>query len=233
MNPRSNQLLDQLTDAEYQLLHRDLQLVSLQAGQTLFIPGGTIDQAYFPVNALIAIANQLSGGQSIDMALVGSEGSVGLRGLFENICPYQVYVANSGLSYKIGLARLRQLFDSGAWVHKIYIQANHQILGQIAAETTCAHFHGVLARLARWILIRTARLEQTYLEATHQSVADCLGVRREAVTHALMKLPGIQCHRNHIEVNDRSDLEHQACGCYQKITETLTGQMTLPFRKQA
>jgi len=223
VNPRSNQQLAQLNEAEYQSIHQDLHLVSLQAGQNLFTPGGLIDQVYFPANALISIANQMPDGLSMDMAVIGSAGSVGLRGLFDNICPYRVYVAHSGLAYRIGLSKLRPFLDvGGCWVHRMYVQANHRILGQIATETTCAHFHCVTQRLARWLLLRTKLADQPGLEATHQSIADSLGVRREAVTNALMRLPGISACRSRVEVQDRSLLEQEACDCDRKITEPWT-----------
>lgn len=232
MIPKRNHLLEQLMDAEYQLLHQDLQLVSLDVGQVLFFPGGVIDTVYFPVNALIAIANEISNGLSMDMALIGSEGAAGLRGLFEPVCPYRVHVAYSGFAYKIALPYLRRILDSDAWLHKMYIQANHQIFGQIAAETMCAHFHGVPARVARWLLLRTRHVGQTYLDATHQCLADSLGVRREAVTIALGKLPGISGNRNRIDITDRSKLEDATCDCFHRHDDNLSGQLTLPFRKR-
>lgn len=234
MNPRSNQLLEQLIDTEYQWLHRDLHLVSLQVGQNLFTPGGRIDQAYFPANALIAIANQMPDGLSMDMAVVGPEAAIGLRGLFDNTCPYRVHVAQSGLAYRIALSKLRPFLEAGAcWLHRMYVQTNHRILAQIATETTCAHFHCVTERLARWLLLRTELAGQPGLEATHQSIADSLGIRREAVTHALVKMPGVSCCRSRIEISDRPSLEQVACDCYRQISTTSTPELSLPLRQLA
>lgn len=231
MSPKHNDQLEQLVDSEYQLLHRDLQLVSLEAGQNLFTPGSPFEYVYFPLNALIAIANQMTDGQSMDMAIVGPEGSVGLIGLFKSKCPYRVYVANSGLAYKIAMPKVRQYFDvAGSWVHKLYVQANHRILEQIATETTCANYHSVKARAARWLLTRSQHVGKTILEVTHQSIADSLGVRREGITNALASLPGINCLRNRIEVADRFALEQECCDCYHAIDETRSGQKTLPFK---
>ena len=140
-------------------------------------------------------------------------------------------MAHSGLAYKIAMAKVRPHFDAaGGWVNKMYVQANFHILGQIAAETTCAHFHMVPQRLAKWLLYRTERVDQTYLEVTHQYISESLGVRREAVTTALSKLPGLTVHRNRIEVVDRSALEKEACDCYRSINETMSGQKTLRFQ---
>lgn len=232
MNPKHNDQLDQLMDSEYQMLHRDLQLISMQAGQNLFVPGGPIDHVYFPQNALIAIANEVSEGISMDIAVVGSEACAGLLGLFKSVCPYRVYVAHSGLAYKISIPKLRQYFDvSGCWVHKMYVHANFYMLEQIATETTCANFHPVQARVAKWLLHRTELLDQDYLDVTHQFISDSLGVRREGITLALSKLPGLGLQRNRINFIDRSALMQEVCGCYHSITETMNSQKTLQFQK--
>lgn len=231
MNQKHNEQLAQLKDSEYVLLHRDLQLVSLDAGQNLFVQGGLFDYVYFPLNALIAVANEISDGLCIDIATIGSEASAGLLGLFKDQCPYRVYVAHSGLAYKIAMGKIRPHFDAACgWVNKMYVQANFHILGQIAAETTCAHFHMVPQRLAKRLLRRTELIDESYLEVTQQHVAESLGVRREAVTTALSKLPGLQLHRNRIEIADRLALEAETCDCYHSINENMSGQKTLRFQ---
>lgn len=187
-----------------------------------------MDYAYFPLNALIAITNELPDGEFMDMAVVGSETCIGLLGLFKDKCPYRVYVAHSGLSYKIALSKLRQYVDvADCWIHKSYMQSSYFILEQIAAETTCAHFHSLQARLAKWILRRTELVNQTYLEVTHQHIAKSLGVSREGVTMALSKIPGVQLNRNRIDVIDRTGLKAMTCGCYHPSGEKVSGLKAL------
>ena len=55
------------------------------------------------------------------------------------------------------------------------------------------------------------------LSLTHQLVANLLGVRREGVTAAALKLRQegvIRYSRGHITVLDRPRLEARACECY-------------------
>lgn len=231
MNPKNNQLLEQLPQNLYPLIHPLLQLVSLETGELIFGPGDRIEQVFFPVNALIAIANELREGVSIDMALVGAEGAVGLRGLYFATSPYRVHVAHSGLAYRVPLHVLRSLMPSGAWLHHMYLQSSHQILSQIAVELACAHFHPLLARVARWLLTRIERTGECCIEATHQSLADALGVRREAITHALLRLPSIVQGRHRIGIQDLPALTQQSCDCQRSLRETLTGQLALPLER--
>lgn len=229
MNPKNNHALAQLGDAQYQQMARHLQLVCLSPGEVLFGPGDRIDCAWFPVSGLIAVAHELEEGLSMDMALIGSDSVIGLRGLFQPICPYRVHVAHAGLAYRIPLTLLQQEAGAAQWLQTLYMQASDQILAQIASEAACARFHSVTQRVARWLLSRSERLDQPALEATHLGMAESLGVRREAVTLALLKLPGIGHSRSRITLHDRSALERAACACHRSLGETLSGQRRLPF----
>ena len=225
-------MLEQLGDAPFQQIALHLQLVSLSPGEVLFGPGDRIDCAWFPVTALIAVAHELEDGQSIDMALIGNDSVIGLRGLFQPVCPYRVHVAHAGLAYRIPLVLLRQHVGAAHWLQTLYMQASDQILAQIASEAACARFHSVSQRVSRWLLSRSERLGQPSLEATHQGMAESLGVRREAVTLALIRLPGIGHSRNRIVIHERSALERVACACHRSLGETLSGQRRLPFHER-
>jgi CRP-like cAMP-binding protein len=229
MNARHNKALDQLSDAQFRDIGPCLQLVSLLQGQVLFGPGDRIDSAFFPVNALIAVANELEEGVSLDMALVGADSVIGLRGLFQPVCAYRVHVAQTGLAYKVPLALLRRHFQVSLWLQNLYMQASDKILGQIASEASCARFHDVTQRVARWLISRSEYTARPCLETTHLVIAESLGVRREAVTHALLKLPGIEHSRSHIDIVDRGALQASACACHRRLRETLSGQLQLPF----
>lgn len=241
LTPRCNELLDQLTDSDSRLIFHNLRLVSLTEGQELYAPGDLIDQVYFPVTALLAIAKEMKDGLSIDIALIGKEGGAGFRGMVSR-CPNWVYVSASGLAYQISLQQLEQIQanqlnqrgnqqpdKSSAWLIGMYMQATKTVFDSIAIETACAHFHTTSERLARWLLTRHKRMKSNYIEATHQKIADSLGVRREAITNALLKLKGIDYCRNQIEVTDFVELENQTCECYRALSESRSHQLSLQF----
>jgi len=233
MSPKSNQQIELLEDVQYQMLLPHLQLVSLSEGEHLFRPGGGIEHAYFPVNALIAIANEMTEATSIDMALMGNESSVGLMGVFYETCPYRVHVVGAGFAYKVSLRVLKCLGVVSDWVQKMYMQTMLEILRQTAIEASCVNFHCTKERVARWLLIRTDRLGENVIETTHHTIAECIGVRREGVTNALSKMPGVYTSRSHIEVLDRSVLMQESCECYRAHAQPLSRQMTLPFGVQS
>ena len=103
-NPILNELLHQLPDAQLRRLLPNLHLVSLVAGDILYQPGDKDVSVYFPLNCLIAVAIDLSDGNTVDALIVGAEGVVGLRSLELTPSCHRVYVALSGLAYKINSA---------------------------------------------------------------------------------------------------------------------------------
>jgi CRP-like cAMP-binding protein len=228
LNPRKNELLDDLCESDFQILLPKLQLVSLVVGQTLYESGDRIEQVYFPVTALVAYAKELSDGLSIDMVLIGSEGVVGLRGL-TGPSLHRVHVASSGLAYQISIHDLQEASSSMPTLFRMYVQAVNRAFKDVSIETACCHFHSIGQRLAKWLLIRHDHSDSPVIQVIHQNIADSLGVRREAITNALLKLPGIQSSRAQIEIKDRALLEEVCCECYFEQREAQPRQMVLPF----
>jgi Mn-dependent DtxR family transcriptional regulator len=70
------------------------------------------------------------------------------------------------------------------------------------------------------LLLSLDRLEDSELMMTQELIANMLGVRREGVTEAAIKLQRaglIRYARGHITVLDRPGLEQRACECYDVV----------------
>jgi Mn-dependent DtxR family transcriptional regulator len=66
------------------------------------------------------------------------------------------------------------------------------------------------------------RLPTEEMRMTHEQIAVMLGVRRESVTQAALKLQmigAIRYSRGHITVLDREELENAVCECYEVVNE--------------
>ena len=66
------------------------------------------------------------------------------------------------------------------------------------------------------------RLPSEEMQMTHEQIAVMLGVRRESVTQAALKLQtigAIQYSRGHITVLDREELENAVCECYTVVND--------------
>ena len=80
--------------------------------------------------------------------------------------------------------------------------------------------HSLDQQLCRWLLLSLDRLPGSDLVMTQELIANMLGVRRESVTEAALKIQRaglIQYSRGHIEVLDRRGLEERSCECYQVV----------------
>lgn len=229
--PRSNEWLDQLAEADFLRLQPGLRLLSLQAGERLYAAGDPVKKLHLPVSALIAFSRELSEGVVVDTALIGAEGVVGLIALTGRPSPHGVHVAASGLAYELDIADFVQAWQGSVTLQQQCMMAGTRILDMVSSELACSRFHGVEARLAKWILMRCDRGRTTHIQATHQTIADSLGVRREAVTNALRKLGGVRVFRGSLEVFDRESIEASACECHATLQQAHNPPLSLPLQR--
>lgn len=228
VNPKSNDVLEMLPEEAYERLLPHLQLVCLTAGEVLFRPGEPIGMVYFPVTALICYTRDLSDGACMDTALIGSDGVVGLRGLM-GYGVHRVQVDSSGLAYRVPVEILTHEMNSAVGVKNIFLRFTLLMTRMVSAEGVCSHFHSIEQRLAKWLLMRCDKSQSDQVLATHQRIADSLGVRREAVTHGLHKIGGVVLGRGTIRVHHRGSLEMACCECYHYLKEEMDQQLLLPF----
>ena len=81
----------------------------------------------------------------------------------------------------------------------------------------CNRHHSLDQQLCRWLLLSLDRLKGRELVMTQELIANMLGVRREGVTEAALKLQKvglIRYARGRITVLDRAGLEQRTCECY-------------------
>ena len=123
MNPRLNELLDQLPETDYRRQLPHLRLTSLRAGSQLYAPGDQVDKLYFPVSAAVAVATLTPAGQSIDAAIIGADGMVGLRCVAEGDSAYRIHVAAPGLAYQLERDQLLREMAQGQGAYRMCLQA--------------------------------------------------------------------------------------------------------------
>ena len=225
-HPKMNDLLASLPESDLQVLLPDLQLVSLQTGETLAEAGRPSHRIYFPINALIAHSREMGDGLAIDTANVGADGMLGCGGLI-GAALHRLYVVHSGLAYRMDLDRLQTAMSTHLPISNMCMTGVQHILRKISIELTCCHFHSIHQRVARWMLAQDDCNHSGELHVTHQAIANSLGVRREAVSLSLPKMSGCTISRGHLEITNRSLLEQESCECYFQLKSTNLQQMKL------
>jgi len=195
------------------------QRVDLRMDEVLARPGEPMAHAWFPIGAVLSLAIALRGTrQWLEVALVGSEGMVGLPLLLgARASTMRVTVLRAGAAMRIGAAPLRRQLLASRSLRLRMQRYVLVVLTQMAQAALCTRYHRVDQRLARWLLMAQDRAPRQDLHATHESLAASLGVRRAGVTRAAADLQRrrlIAYHRGVVTLLDRRALEAAACSCY-------------------
>lgn len=220
--PRCNALLASLPAQDYQHIEPHLELVSLSMGQTLFRPGECITHAHFLTSAVVTNSLDLADGNSVDTAMVGSDGAVGLGAFSHPLAAHQARVRCAGFAYRLRTELLRAELQRGGSLMKAWLLATRAMLMQMGQISVCNRHHSLEQRLARWVLSLQDMTRSDSIAITHQEVADMLGVRREAVTLTagrFSKAGLMRFARGQLHILDREGLEQTSCECYQRLRD--------------
>jgi len=195
--------------------------------ETLYEVGDTLNQAYFIVSGAVSLLSTTSQGESVEVAMVGREGVIGIPSLLRNrATPYSVRVQIGGQALKVRAEVLRAEVKRGGELQDLLLSYTHVLVRQIAQSTSCGMFHSTEQRLARWLLASQDHARSETLALTHESISLALGVSRSGISTAagvLQKKGLIRYARGRITVLNRQGLEATACECYQIIAEELGG----------
>ncbi|WP_332824927.1 Crp/Fnr family transcriptional regulator [Ramlibacter sp.] len=218
LDPRRNQLLASLPAAEWARWSPLLEEVDLPLGRVLYESGLSLAHVYFPVDAIVSLLYVMEDGASAEIAVVGNEGLVGVS-LFMGgeTTPSRAVVQSAGRGFRLGAEALKKEFNRAGPVLHLLLRYTQALITQMAQTAVCNRHHSLDQQLCRWLLLSLDRLEGNELRMTQELIANMLGVRREGVTDAALKLQAaglIRYARGHITVVDRPGLEQRTCECY-------------------
>jgi CRP-like cAMP-binding protein len=217
-DPRTNQLLAALPPAEWQRWQLELEPVEMPLGQVLYESGNTLSHVYFPSTAIVSLLYVMENGASAEIAVVGHEGVVGVA-LFMGgeSTPSRAVVQSAGRGFRLKAQTIKHEFDRSPAVMHLLLRYTQALITQMAQTAVCNRHHSLDQQLCRWLLLSLDRLPGSELRMTQELIANMLGVRREGVTEAALKLQKaglIRYARGRILVLDRDALERCSCECY-------------------
>ena len=231
-NPKQNQLLAALPEADYERLLPHLEPVTLPLGLVVFESGSTLRHLYFPASGIVSLLYAMENGASTEIAVIGNEGVVGIA-LFMGgeSTPSRAVVQSAGHGYRLKAAVLKPEFERGGPLQQLLLRYTQALIAQMTQTAVCNRHHAVDQQLCRWLLLSLDRLPSNELAMTQELIANMLGVRREGVTEAAGKLQEeglIRYRRGHITVLDRPKLEARVCECYAVVKKEL--DRLLPYK---
>jgi CRP-like cAMP-binding protein len=216
--PRNNFLLAALPDPEWQRWQSLLEKVEMPLGQVLYEPGTTLAHVYFPTTSIVSLLYVMENGASAEIAVVGNEGLVGVA-LFMGgeSTPSRAVVQSAGHGLRLKAQFMKNEFNRAGPVLHLLLRYTQALITQMAQTAACNRHHTLDQQLCRWLLLSLDRLGANELAMTQELIANMLGVRREGVTEAALKLQEaglISYTRGRITVLDRPGLEKRTCECY-------------------
>jgi CRP-like cAMP-binding protein len=180
-----------------------------------------LSHAYFPTSAIVSLLCVIAGGASVEIAVVGSEGMIGVAVfLGGDSMLSRAVVQNAGYGYRLKGTLLKHEFKRSAPLMSLVLRHTQVLITQTTQTAACNRHHSVDQQLCRSLLVSLDGVPSNELTLTHRLIADMLGVRREGVTEAAGKLQSggvIQYSYGHITVLDRPALEARACECDQVV----------------
>ncbi len=214
---RKNHLIAALPDAEWQRWLSHLEPVEMPLGQVIHESGAELSHVYFPTTAIVSLLYVLENGGSAELAVVGSEGVVGIS-LFMGggSTPSRAVVRNAGSGYRLESETIREEFKRPPVLH-LLLRYTQALITQMAQTAVCNRLHALDQQLCRCLLLSLDRVQGPDLYMTQETISNLLGVRREGITESAIKLQSmglIRYSRGHITVLDRRGLELRACECY-------------------
>lgn len=213
-NPLDNRLLASLAGADWSRWEPLLQRVKLPLGAVLSESGRTPADVYFPTTAIVSLLYLTREGDSSEIAVVGNEGMVGISLVMGgNATPSQAIVQSAGWAYRLRAQAVKEEVDRAGPVLMMLLQYTQTLMAQVAQTAACNRYHSIEQLLCRRLLLSLDRLPTLAMQMTQELLANLLGVRREGVTAAALKLQQdgvIRYSRGRIDVLDRQSLQQRA-----------------------
>ncbi len=217
----TNGLLAALPQAQWQAWRPLLEPVELPLDRVLYESGQTLEHVYFPTTAIVSLLYVMQDGSSAEIAMVGHEGAVGVP-LFlgGQSTTSRAVVQRAGWAFRLKAQAVRDQFDHVGPAMSLMLRYTQALLTQTAQTAVCNRHHTLEKQLCRWLLHSSDRVQGNELVITHELISNLLGVRREGVTEAALKLQAaglIRYSRGRITLLDRPALMRCGCECYSVV----------------
>lgn len=219
--PQQNHLLAALSPEVQLRLYPHLELVQLPLRALLYESRRPMRHVYFPTDSIISQQYVMENGATTAILVVGNEGLLGIT-LFMGAesTPSRSLVQSAGYAYRIPTRRVREEFNRHGELLLLMLRYTQALISQISQTAVCNRHHSIDQQLCRWLLLSMDRLSDNRLTMTQEFMSNMLGVRRESVTQAALKLQqkGVISYKHGlIKVLDRPKLEEQSCECYEAV----------------
>jgi CRP-like cAMP-binding protein len=217
-------------------LVRDLKVVTLSVNQVLYEQGDYIDYVYFPLDSVTSGLAIMEDGTTIETAMVGREGLVGISTILGSGRSQQwIWVTVGGKAIQVDSRAIDRLFVQNESALKALLHCYRSLVTQVSQRCVCNSRHTIMERLCSWLLMIHDRVGQGNLNLTQEMIASRVGARRAGITVAagmLQEMGAIEYRRGRLHITDRAMLEQVVCECYSQMRwepQTVSSESTPSF----
>ena len=218
LTPQNNDLLAALSCDEWNELESEMEEVVLSHNQVLCEFGKTPTYLYFPTTAIVSLLYMTESGSSSEVAVVGNDGVVGISLVLSGgNSTSHALVQSAGKGYRMRAQAVKNAIKGNGSLLNILLRYSQSMITQVAQTAVCNRHHTIDQQLCRRLLLSLDLLNSNEIAITQETIASMLGVRRESVTDAALKLQSagtINYKRGLITILDRTALETRSCECY-------------------
>ncbi len=220
----NNHLLDRISRNAHCTSELQPETINLVLGQVLWEAEDPIQFIYFPHSAVLSLLADLSDGSSAEMATIGREGALGLvEALGDGISQGRCIVQAAGTASRVRAEQLTEYMERSDIVRRLTYRYIQFLFTEILQIGVCNAVHSVEARCCRVILLMRDHIGSNEIPATHEFLAEMLGVHRPAVSlvaRHLQEVGFIKQGRGVITITDGAHIEEMACECYATISRS-------------
>lgn len=207
-----------------------LKVVSLTVNQVLYEQGDELEVVYFPLDCVISGLSIMEDGTTMETAMTGREGLVGVSSLLGSGRSRQwVWVTVGGSAIQLETKFIEKTLLQSEEALKAVLKAYRSLIVQLSQRGVCNTRHTILERLCCWLLMIHDRVGGSNLSLTQEMIASRVGARRAGITVAagmLQAMNAIAYRRGQLHITDRPVLERTVCECY----DLMRGDHQLPSR---
>jgi CRP-like cAMP-binding protein len=214
------------------LLRPALQFIDLPQGNILSEAGRRVSDVIFIESGMVSLLATMQDGSAIETATLGRESITGvLSAIGDHRSNARLIVQIPGNGWKIRASDFRTAVDKSRTLRNLVLLSSELAMAQMQQIAACNALHSAEARLCRWILQVSDRIDGDVITLTQDFLAQMLAVRRPTVTLIAQKLQKdglIRYRRGRIAITDHEGLEKLACECVGEIrkkTRRILGEL--------
>jgi CRP-like cAMP-binding protein len=217
----TNRLLASIPASQYKKLLRHSEPVHFARKRILYEVGQSMRTAYFFHIGLASLFAVAEDGRTVQLALVGSEGFIGVPiVLMSNKTAVRIVTQTPVDAVKIGAEQLIAQCNRNVQFRQVLLRYSQVLESQIVQTALCNPLHSIRQRLCRWLLAYRDASNSDSFDLTQEDIASMLGSHRNQISIEARELGRrgfIRYGRGQITLIDQQALERESCECYRVV----------------